>query len=149
LGSSRSNIFGVHIDRAHFILLGADIMTLTNVPGGITLESCSDDDSDEIWEDNMDPITFLRYYATGNPLLGRWFGNMIRGCVNDPIKGIINWVAGVQSETSRMWCTIGGVGLGLGALYSIMYEGSRDETSPRINLPSISAPRLAVPRGLL
>jgi hypothetical protein len=124
-------------------------MTLTNVPGGITLESCSDDDSDEIWEDSMDPITFLRYYATGNPLLGKMVREHDQRMRERPNQGIINWVAGVQSETSRMWCTIEGVGLGLGALYSIMYEGSRDETSPRINLPSISAPRLAVPRGLL
>ena len=35
----------------------------------INISTCDDDDGDDDddWEDNMDPITFCKYYAAANP----------------------------------------------------------------------------------
>jgi hypothetical protein len=46
-------------------------ISLYNTPAMSDAESDDDDDdeddNDEEWEDNMDPITFMRYFATRNP----------------------------------------------------------------------------------
>jgi hypothetical protein len=68
----------------------------------ITLDSYSDDDGDdegEVWEDNMDPITFARYYAAGNPLLAKIVQEHDQKMSERLNQGIANWVEGVQSET--------------------------------------------------
>ena len=40
------------------------------IPGSGSNGDDYDDDEDE-WEDNMDPNTFARYYAAGNPFLAK------------------------------------------------------------------------------
>jgi hypothetical protein len=64
----------------------------------VTLNSDPEDD-DEIWEDNMDPITFARYYAAGNPLLARIVQEHDEKMRERLNQGVMNWVEGVQSET--------------------------------------------------
>jgi hypothetical protein len=58
------------------------------------------DDEDEIWEDNMDPITFARYYAASNPLLAKIVQEHDEKMRERLDRGILNWVEEVQSETS-------------------------------------------------
>jgi hypothetical protein len=61
----------------------------------MTLESFSDDaydDDDDDWEDNMDPITFARYYMVGDPLLAKIVqehDQKVRERLN---QGIANWI---------------------------------------------------------
>jgi hypothetical protein len=59
-----------------------------------------DDDDDDNWEDNMDPITFTRYYAAGNPLLAKIVQEHDQKMRELRDQGIVNWVEGVQSKTS-------------------------------------------------
>jgi hypothetical protein len=70
----------------------------------VTLDSGSDDedhdDDDDNWEDNMDPITFVRYYAAGNPLLAKIVQEHDQKMRERLNQEIANWVKGVQSETS-------------------------------------------------
>jgi hypothetical protein len=65
----------------------------------IAVDSYSDDD--EIWEDNMEPMTFVRYYAAGNPVMERMVQEHDQEMRKRLDQGIMNWVAGVQSETSE------------------------------------------------
>jgi hypothetical protein len=65
----------------------------------MTLDLGSDDDDDN-WEENMDPITFARYYAAGNPLLAKIVQEHDQKMRERLDQGIANWVEGVQSETS-------------------------------------------------
>jgi hypothetical protein len=57
------------------------------------------DDDDEIWEDNMDPVTFCRYYAGNNPLMAKVVQEHDEKMRERLNQGILNWVEGVQSET--------------------------------------------------
>jgi hypothetical protein len=66
----------------------------------MTLDSGSDDDDDDDddddnWEDNMDPITFARYYAVGNPLLAKIVQEHDQKMRERLNQGITNWVEGV------------------------------------------------------
>jgi len=67
----------------------------------ITFDSCSnddDDDDDEIWEDNMDPISFVRHYAASHPVLARVVQEHDQKVRERLDQGIANWVAAVQPE---------------------------------------------------
>lgn len=63
----------------------------------ITLDSDDDDedDLDDNWEDNMDPITFARYYAAGDPLLAQIVQDHDRKMRERLDQGIADWVKGV------------------------------------------------------
>ena len=73
----------------------------------MTLDSGSDDnDNDDNnnnnnnnWEDNMDPITFNRYYAASHPVLAKVVqehDQKVRERLN---QGIAGWLEGVQSDS--------------------------------------------------
>jgi hypothetical protein len=72
----------------------------------MTFDSCLDDDNDDDNDDNsddeeesMDPITYLRHYSAGNPVLMKVVQDhdqKERERINQEIR---NWMAGVQSET--------------------------------------------------
>ena len=69
----------------------------------VTLDSCSDDDcgdDNEVWEDNMDPITFGRHYAAGNPPLAKIVQEHDEKMRDRLDRGIMNWMEGIESETS-------------------------------------------------
>jgi len=67
-------------------------------PPVFTLDSGDDDDDDDdSWEDNMDPITFARYYAAGSPLLTKIVEDHDRKMRERLNQGIADWVKGVQS----------------------------------------------------
>jgi hypothetical protein len=67
----------------------------------ITLDSCSEgDDDDDNWEDNMDPITFLRYYAASHPVLAKVVQEHDQKLRERFDQGIASWMEGVQSATS-------------------------------------------------
>jgi hypothetical protein len=57
------------------------------------------DDDDDVWEDNMDPITFARYYAASTPLLAKVVQEHDEKMRERLNQGILNWVEGVQPET--------------------------------------------------
>ena len=60
----------------------------------------SDEDEDEIWEDNMDPITFARYYAASDPVMARIVRDHDQAMRERLNQGIANWIEGVQSGYS-------------------------------------------------
>jgi hypothetical protein len=60
----------------------------------------NDDDDDDNWEDNMDPITFVRYYAAGNPLLAKIVQEHDQKMRERRDQQIVDWIGGVQFETS-------------------------------------------------
>jgi hypothetical protein len=67
----------------------------------VTLDSCSEgDDDDDNWEDNMDPITFLRYYAASHPVLAKVVQDHDQKLRERFDQGIASWMEGVQSATS-------------------------------------------------
>jgi hypothetical protein len=57
----------------------------------------SDDDDDR--EDQMDPITFARYYAAQNPHLAKIVQDHDDNLRERLVEGIASWVKGFQSET--------------------------------------------------
>ena len=59
-----------------------------------------DDDDDDNWEDNMDPITFARYYAAGNPHLAKIVQEHDQKMRERRDQQIVDWIGGVQFETS-------------------------------------------------
>jgi hypothetical protein len=61
----------------------------------------SDEDEDEIWEDNMDPITFARYYAAFDPVMARIVRDHDQAMRERLNQGIANWIEGVQSGYSE------------------------------------------------
>ncbi|KAF5386637.1 hypothetical protein D9615_001520 [Tricholomella constricta] len=70
----------------------------------VKLYSSSDDDSDdddEVWEDNMDPITFARYYAAADPRLARIVQEHDKKMRDRLNQGIMSWVEEIQSEKSE------------------------------------------------
>ena len=71
----------------------------------MTLDSGSDDDDDDDddddnWEDNMDPITFARYYMAGDPLVAKIVQEHDRKLRERLNQGIANWAEVVHHETS-------------------------------------------------
>ena len=60
-----------------------------------------DDDDDEDWEDNMEPMTFVRFYAPGNPLLMKMVEDYDRKNRERLNEGIANWAKGLQSGHSE------------------------------------------------
>jgi hypothetical protein len=64
----------------------------------LVLGDDDDDDDDEEWEDNMDPVTFARYFAPQNPYLAKIVqahDAKMRQRLNE---GIVGWMEGVQYE---------------------------------------------------
>jgi len=59
-----------------------------------------DDDDDEDWEDNMDPITFSRYYAAADPLMAKIVQDHDRKVRERLDQGIAAWVKGITSGCS-------------------------------------------------
>jgi hypothetical protein len=59
-----------------------------------------DDDDDDNWEDNMDPITFARYYMAGDPLMAKIVQEHDQKLRERLNQGIANWAEVVQYETS-------------------------------------------------
>jgi hypothetical protein len=55
-----------------------------------------DDDLDDSWEDNMDPITFARCYAADSPLLTKIVQDHDRKMRERLNQGIADWVKAVQ-----------------------------------------------------
>ena len=67
----------------------------------ITLDSCSEgDEDDDNWEDNMDPITFLRHYAASHSVLAKVVQEHDQKLRERFDQGIASWMEGVQSATS-------------------------------------------------
>jgi len=60
-----------------------------------------DDDADEDWEDNMEPMAFVRLYAPGNPLLMKMVDDYDRKNRERLNEGIADWAKGVQSGNSE------------------------------------------------
>lgn len=68
----------------------------------VTLDDGSDEDCGddvEVWEDNMDPITFGRHYAAGNPPLAKIVQEHDEKMRDRLDQGIKDWVEGIQFET--------------------------------------------------
>jgi len=59
--------------------------------------SVSDSDSDDNWEDNMDPITFARYYADINPHFAKIVQEHDQKMREHLNQRIATWVEGVRS----------------------------------------------------
>jgi hypothetical protein len=58
-----------------------------------------DEDEDEEWEDNMDPVTFARYYTDLHPHFARIVQEHDDKMRERLVEEIGSWVKGVQSET--------------------------------------------------
>jgi hypothetical protein len=58
-----------------------------------------DEDDDDEWEDNMDPVTFARYYADLHPHFARIVQEHDDKMHERLVDGIASWVKGVQYET--------------------------------------------------
>jgi len=65
-----------------------------------------EDDDDDDWEDNMDPITFSRYYAAANPLMAQIVQDHDRKMRERLDQGIAAWVKGIPSGYS-LWGPLG------------------------------------------
>jgi len=61
-----------------------------------------DDDDDDDWEDQMDPITFARYYAAQNLHLAKIVQDHDDKMRERLKEGIASWLEGVQSETAKL-----------------------------------------------
>ena len=58
-----------------------------------------DDDDNDDWEDNMDPVTYARYYAAQHPLLARIVQDHDDKMRERLVEENESWAKGVQPET--------------------------------------------------
>ena len=89
-----SSLYGKNAVKYAFYHLAPPVFTLD-------LDDDDDDDLNDSWEDNMDAITFARYYAVGSPLLTKIVQDHDRKMRERLNQGIADWVKGVQSGHSE------------------------------------------------
>lgn len=69
----------------------------------LSLDDEDDDDDDSEWEDNMDPVTFARYYANTIPQFAKIVQDHDRAARARLDRRITDWTGGVglvtESET--------------------------------------------------
>jgi hypothetical protein len=57
-----------------------------------------DDDDDSEWDDNMDPVTFARYYANTIPQCARIVQDHDRAARARLVRKITDWTGGIAAE---------------------------------------------------